>query len=93
MRKGEGPQQASSQSGTGPRHSGRIITHLNTSSKYSVLKVEEVQLSDSALYLCAVQDTLVQGAAGLCNNPGEGGDVSVQNFRLGKVSKSHPSAH
>ncbi|NXQ49155.1 TVA11 protein, partial [Catharus fuscescens] len=55
VRKSQAPQLVSSQSVTGPRHSGRIATHLNTTGKYSVLKVEEVQVSDSALYLCAVQ--------------------------------------
>ncbi|NXH46398.1 TVA12 protein, partial [Dicaeum eximium] len=55
LQKGQAPQLLSYQSGSGRRHSGRISTHLNTTGRSSVLQVEAVQVSDSALYLCAVQ--------------------------------------
>ncbi|NXU93167.1 TVA12 protein, partial [Xiphorhynchus elegans] len=55
QRQGQAPQLLSSQAASGSRQSSRITTLLNTTGKYSVLQVEEVKLSDCALYSCAVQ--------------------------------------
>ncbi|NWI10099.1 TVA12 protein, partial [Crypturellus soui] len=55
QRRGQAPQQILYQARDGRTESSRFTTLLNTIGKSSVLRLEEVQVSETAFYLCAVQ--------------------------------------
>ncbi|NXA55845.1 TVA11 protein, partial [Nothocercus julius] len=55
QKRGQAPQLILYQAIDGPKKSGRFTALLNTTGKWSLLRLEQVQASDTALYLCAVQ--------------------------------------
>ncbi|XP_071884761.1 uncharacterized protein, partial [Anas platyrhynchos] len=73
QKKGQAPQLLAYYTTTGSMQNIHFTMEMDTVGKSSILQLKEAELSDSALYLCAVSDTLVQGAT-----------LAVQQPRMGR---------
>ncbi|XP_035170471.1 uncharacterized protein LOC118160048, partial [Oxyura jamaicensis] len=92
QKKGQAPQLVTYHTTAGTKQKDRFTVQLNTVEKSSVLRLKEVELSDSALYLCAVRDTLVQGAALPEQQPRMGrGSICVTEDAA--ISSRHGGSH